>query len=106
MSNPSNRLERLTVTLPKSLLEAVEERLIEGHYATATEWIRHAIREQLSREKSPMEQLIERDPRVLESLEQARRGEIVEFDIQRFIENLKQRKAEFEARRAATKASE
>jgi antitoxin ParD1/3/4 len=70
----NTELERISITLPASLAREVEGRIEAGHYASASEWIRHAIREQLRREADPFQRLTASDPRVIESLELARRG--------------------------------
>jgi len=53
-----------------------------GMFASFSEWVRHAIREQLQREQSPFEKLVEQDPRVLESLAQLERNEVTDVDIE------------------------
>jgi Arc/MetJ-type ribon-helix-helix transcriptional regulator len=92
MANASTtKLERITITLPQNLVREVEDRIAAGHYATTTEWVRHAIREQLRREKSPMDLLIEKDDRVAKSLQQAREGQSVDIDLEGMIERSRKR---------------
>ncbi|HWD39195.1 MAG TPA: ribbon-helix-helix domain-containing protein [Fimbriimonas sp.] len=79
------KLERLTITLPIKLITDIEGILAKGTYATATEWIRHAIREQLARDLSPMEALLEREPGVAESLSEAREGRSVQVDLDELL---------------------
>jgi Arc/MetJ-type ribon-helix-helix transcriptional regulator len=74
-------LGRVTITLPAKLLEQMEVRIEAGMYAGVSEWIRHAIREQLQREQTPLERLLAEEPRLEASLAQASRGETSPLDL-------------------------
>lgn len=69
------KVERITITMPSNLAEQVQSRVERGGYASVSEWIRYAIREQLGRDRGPMAKIAEEDPRLLESLLQAKRGD-------------------------------
>ncbi len=75
------KLERITITMPSKLAEQVQSRVERGGYASVSEWIRYAIREQLGRERGPMAKIAEEDPRLLESLLQAKRGDHAPLDL-------------------------
>ncbi len=62
----------------------VEHRMQSDGYASVSEWIRHAIREQLKREMSPSDPSPDDDPRVEKSLSQFRAGDVREIDLSKF----------------------
>jgi Arc/MetJ-type ribon-helix-helix transcriptional regulator len=41
-------MEQVTVRVPASQLDRVDEQVDRGDYASRSEWVRHAIREQLT----------------------------------------------------------
>mgnify|MGYP001377335779 CR=1 FL=1 len=74
-------LGRVTMTLPRKLLDEVENRIETGMYASVSEWIRHAIREQLNREERTLHAILRDNPRAENSLRQALAGEGRELDL-------------------------
>lgn len=84
VSEQKAKLERVTITVPSELLRMVESKVNRGTYASTSEWIRHAMREQLARELPSLEELMASDPRIAESIEQARRGEGGPFTVHDF----------------------
>jgi len=64
-------------------MDEIEARIKSGYFATVSEWIRHAIREQLLRESQSGDSLLESDPRVAQSILQAREGKGKPLDFER-----------------------
>jgi len=62
----------------------VEHRMKSDGYASVSEWIRHAIREQLKREMSSSDPSPDDDPRVEKSLEQFRSGTVKDIDLSKY----------------------
>lgn len=67
-------MERVTITLPGAMVEEIEARIVADHYSTVSEWIRRAIREQLHRDKSPFQILVEKEPALAASLADSESG--------------------------------
>jgi Arc/MetJ-type ribon-helix-helix transcriptional regulator len=68
-------LDRVTVTIPRTLMAEMARQMDIGHYASVSEWVREAIRNQLLTGQSAMERMVRQDPRIAESLHQSRSGE-------------------------------
>jgi len=82
------KMERITVTVPNNMLDQVQQLLVRDGYQNLSEWVRHAIRQQIARDRSPLEKLIMNDPRMLDSLKQAERGVVHELDWEEQLKGL------------------
>lgn len=70
-------IERITITVPRRMAEEIALRVDFGTYASVSEWIRYAMREQLARESDQVEQAIRRKPELAASIADAREGKVM-----------------------------
>ncbi len=77
-------LDRVTVTIPRTLMTEMARQMEIGHYASVSEWVREAIRNQLATGESAMERIVRQDSRVAESIRQSRSGETLLLDWNEF----------------------
>jgi Arc/MetJ-type ribon-helix-helix transcriptional regulator len=79
MSNTEQSLERITISMPSSMVRQIQAEMERGHYASISEWVRDAVRSRLS---SGRVQLAgpsqEEEARRLEAIE---RGEYSKGDV-------------------------
>lgn len=76
MAKIDKDLERITITVPRRMAEEIALRVDFGTYASVSEWIRHAMREQLARDEDRLDELIRRKPEIEESLNDAVAGRV------------------------------
>ena len=69
-------IERITITVPRRMAEEIALRVDFGTYASVSEWIRHAMREQLARDEDRLDEIIRRKPEIEESLNDAVAGRV------------------------------
>ncbi|MBS1716745.1 MAG: hypothetical protein JSS72_03315 [Armatimonadetes bacterium] len=67
MAKTNQQLSRITITMPPGLVQDIEHRLSEGQFASISEWIRYAIREQLRRDAKTIGELMVAEPQARES---------------------------------------
>jgi Arc/MetJ-type ribon-helix-helix transcriptional regulator len=76
MAKIEKELERITITVPRRMAEEIALRVDYGTFASVSEWIRHAMREQLARDGERLDELIRRKPEIEESLNDALAGRV------------------------------
>lgn len=80
MSKNASNLERVTITLPKGLVTQMEHRVATQMFASLSEWIRYAIREQLQRDQAPLQLTGEEQARLQASVRQVKAGKHSKFE--------------------------
>jgi len=84
MTKTTPQLNRLTITVPSGLVSQIDMQLEKGEFASVSEWIRHAIREQLKREEDTLERLFAENPKARESWNDLLAGRTKPVDLSRF----------------------
>ncbi|MBX3111232.1 MAG: hypothetical protein KF857_04420 [Fimbriimonadaceae bacterium] len=70
--------------MPSGLVSQIDMQLEKGEFASVSEWIRHAIREQLKREEDTLERLFAENPKARESWNDLLAGRTKPVDLSRF----------------------
>ncbi len=82
------KLERITITVPQTLIAQIEQKIEHGGYASLSEWIRFAIREQLERETTSADQFFAEDKIAREAWENSRTTEGTPYDKEKWRKRL------------------
>ncbi len=91
MSNTEQSLERITISMPSSMVRQIQAEMERGHYASISEWVRDAVRSRLGRDGT---QIAGPTPsEVRRRIEAVERGEYLEGDVMEQIRAAAARKA-------------
>jgi antitoxin ParD1/3/4 len=86
-----NTLERLTITLPPEMAEAVRSAVLAGEYASSSEIIREALRDWRHKRALQRRELEELRAQVQRGIDDLDAGRVQDFDPERIIQKGSQR---------------
>ncbi|MGH8584346.1 MAG: ribbon-helix-helix domain-containing protein [Gammaproteobacteria bacterium] len=81
-----SNVERMTITLPSDMAEAVRAAVSGGEYASSSEIVREALREWKHRRALRERELVELRANVQRGLEDVEAGRVKDFDSERIIQ--------------------
>ncbi len=88
-----NTIERLTITLPPEMAEAVHSAVLAGEYASSSEIIREALRDWRHKRALQRRELEELRAQVQQGIDDLDAGRVQDFDPERIIQKGSQRLA-------------
>lgn len=86
-----NTIERLTITLPPEMAEAVRGAVAAGEYASSSEVIREALRDWRHKRALQRQELAELRAQVQRGIDDLDAGRVRNFDPERIIQTGRQR---------------
>ena len=84
-------IERLTITLPPEMAEAVRGAILAGEYASSSEVIREALRDWRHKRALQQRELEELRARIQRGIDDLDAGRVQDFDPERIIQKGQQR---------------